>query len=104
MAIKLSTGDVMIISSNSTIMDGSRETLLRLKEKHPDTHPDRKLPLPPEGNDSSSESSIHSIVTREEVRLAIKSFRNESHVVSWGFLLSIYLHKIWDISTRESDH
>ena len=57
-------------------MDGSKETLLKLKEKHSDVHPDRQLPLPPEGNGSSSESSIGPIVTRKEVRLAIKSFRN----------------------------
>ena len=59
-------------------MDGSKETLLRLKEKPPDAHPDRQLPPPLEGNGSSSKSSICPIVTREEVRLVIRSFRKGS--------------------------
>ena len=41
--------------------------------KHPSIHPDRQFPLTPGDN-----GGICPIITREDVRLAIKSFRNGS--------------------------
>ena len=55
-------------------MDGSEDTLLKLQEKHPSIHPDRQLLLAPEDDDGG----ISPIITREDVRVAIKSFRNGS--------------------------
>ena len=45
-----------------------------MQEKHPSIYPDRQLPPDPQGDDGG----ICPTITREDVRLAIKSFRNGS--------------------------
>ena len=49
---------VRILSSSNTILDGSEDTLLKLQEKHPSIHPNRKLPLVPEGDDGGYSTQV----------------------------------------------
>ena len=73
-ATRLSTGEVKevvrIFSSDSSIVEENKETLLQLIEKHLRTHPDRQLSEPP--GDDGSNNGICPVVTREVVRLAIR--------------------------------
>ena len=57
-------------------MDSSEETLLKLQEKNPSIHPDRQLPMTPDEDDD--DGSICSVITKEDVRLRIRSFRSGS--------------------------
>ena len=74
---KLSMGDirgaVRILSSEDKVLKGDRATLLKLQEKHPESHPDTQLPPPPDQSNNA-----HFIATREDIKSAIKSFRNGS--------------------------
>ena len=67
-ATKLSTGDI------KGAVDENKETQQQLMEKHPRTHPDTQLPESP--MDDGGNDGILRVITREDVRLAIRSFRN----------------------------
>ena len=75
---KLSTGDirgaVRVLSSEDKVLKGDTATLQKLKDKHPDPHPNSQLPPPPENTNNNTQF----IATREDIKLSIKSFRNGS--------------------------
>ena len=74
---KLSMGDisgaVRILSSEDKVLRGDGDTLQKLKEKHPDPHPNSQVPPPPENLNNAN-----LIATGEDIKSAIKSFRNGS--------------------------
>ena len=65
-------GAVRILSSRETVLPYSEEVKNKLAEKHPHPHHSTSMPPPPE---SSSPSFL---VTKEEVKEAIRSFKNGS--------------------------
>ena len=67
-------GAVRIVSSNDKILENTPETLSKLEGKHPPAHPDTQMPDPP----SPENIGAGMIATREDVKNAIKSFRNGS--------------------------
>ena len=75
---KLSAGDirgaVRVLSSEDKVLKGDNATLLKLQEKHPDSHPNSELPPPPENTNNNP----HLIATRENTKQGIQSFRNGS--------------------------
>ena len=68
-------GAIRIVSSNTTILENNPDTLQKLQDKHQDIHPERQLPPAPEIDDAEL---MIPVVTQEDVKLAIKSFRNGS--------------------------
>ena len=65
-------GAVRILSSEDTVLPSDASTLQKLKEKHPPPHPHTNMPPPPE------ENLVSFTATRDDVKDAIKSFRNGS--------------------------
>ena len=65
-------GAVRLLSSNASFLPPSKETKDKLARKHPSPHPDTALPDPPQNNTPSF------IVTKEDVRKRIRSFRSGS--------------------------
>ena len=72
---KLSMGDVKgavrLLASSDKILEANLETLAKLQEKHPEAHPESVFPEAPEIISPMT-------ATRDDVRLAIKSFKKGS--------------------------
>ena len=72
---KISSGDikgaVRILASDCSILPHSHETLQKLREKHPSSPVDLSMPDQP----SSSDLQFCYMVTREEIRKSINSFK-----------------------------
>ena len=64
-------GAIRLISSNNKVLPPTQEIYEKLCDKHPDQHPNSKFPDPP-GNMSII------VIGREDVKKAIKSFKNGS--------------------------
>ena len=75
-ATKLVRGDIRgairILSSSAKVLPLDANTRRELQDKHPPAHPNSILPEPPEADINCL------MATREEVKNAIKSFRNGS--------------------------
>ena len=66
-------GAVRILSSEDKVLKGDRATLIKLQEKHPESQPNTQLPPPPDNSNTAD-----FIATRDDIKSAIKSFRNGS--------------------------
>ena len=62
-------GAVRLLSSDDKLLSSTPDTLSKLQEKHPGPHRNTSWPLPPENPDPM-------ICTRDDIKNAIKSFRN----------------------------